>query len=288
MQVLSQLPSLHQLNLRGCPIADTPDYQAQLLQQLPMLDVLDSRKVHKAGMRTSAKPALPTTKLKQSLDRQPEGNPNAAFSDGPTGNGPVTKSKKRQAQSQSDTLGGPVLKKSKKTRISESTGVVGKSNGQGDVTAAAFKLHEKPIDGDDAEVEGEMLTSGKKPKKTEEGRKKSQKQAVGADSSRSFLADVLDPEKPDIAAKPAAKVDRQVTVAAATAANADASGLVKVVDVQRSTKTKKKSKHGKEAESKSGNNKISALSGSGAAQVLQSGFGLEALQVGLGGSGGWD
>lgn len=287
MQVLSQLPSLHQLNLRGCPIADMPDYQAQLLQQLPMLDVLDSRKVHKSGMRMSAKLALPATQPKQSLDCKAEGKPATASTDASLDDSPV-KSKKRQLQPQTDTLGGPDLKKPKKEKVAASSGAAGNAGGQGDVTAAGPKLDGKPHSSDFTEVERELLKSGKKHK-SKERRKKSQQQAAGPDSSRSFLANVLDPEKPDTAAKAVVKGDVQhPTAAVATAGSAGASGLVKVVDVRRSTKTKKKAKYGKEAESKSENNKASALSGSSAAQVLQSGFGLDALQVGSGGTGCWD
>ncbi|KAL0046726.1 hypothetical protein WJX82_008424 [Trebouxia sp. C0006] len=54
VQVLSQLPSLHQLNLRGCPIADEPDYQQQLLQQLPMLDGLPQPPAAKPDNATAA------------------------------------------------------------------------------------------------------------------------------------------------------------------------------------------------------------------------------------------
>lgn len=289
VQVLSQLPSLHQLNLRGCPIADTPDYQEQLLQQVPMLDVLDSRKVHKSGMRASAKPAVPATQPKQSLDRKAEGKPGAASTDASTDDSPI-KSKKRQLQPQTDTLGGPILKKPKKEKVAASRGVAGNADGRGTVTAAASKFHEKPNGGEVAEVEGEMLNSGKKHK-SKEKKKKSQQQAAGADNSRSFLADVLDPEKPDTAGKAAVKMDGQhPTAALATAGGVNVSGLVKVVDVRRSTKTKKKAKYhnSEEAESKSGNNMASALSGSSAAQVLQSGFGLDALQVGSGGTGCWN
>lgn len=284
--MLSQLPSLHQLNLRGCPIADTPDYHAQLLQQLPMLDVLDSRKVHKSSTHGSAKPAVPTAQSKPSLDRQAKSKPDVAGA-ARTVDSPV-KNRKRQLQSQTEMLGAPVLKKIKNERVAASYDAMGTADGQTRTIATASKLGEKPGGGDDAEVERKRLKSGKKPK-SKEGKKNPQQQATAAYSSRSFLADVLDPEEPDVAAKPAAKVEnQQMSAAVATAGDSKASGLVKVVDIHKSQKNKKRTKHGNEAENKSGDNRASGLSGSSAAQVLQSGFGLAALQVGLGGSGAWN
>ena len=61
----SQLPSLHQLNPRGCSIANEPDYQQRLLQQLPMLDVLDSKKIAKTGFPRGAKSVVAASVSKQ-------------------------------------------------------------------------------------------------------------------------------------------------------------------------------------------------------------------------------
>ena len=285
-QVLSQLPSLHQVNLRGCPIADMPDYQAQLLQQLPMLDVLNSKKVYKPGMVRSAKPAVATAQPKKSLGSEAVSKPESP-SDGPPDDS-LVKSQKRRLQPQAETLetlGGPKLKKARKERLVVSSDAVGIADVKETATTTAAPIDAKASGGQDAEVEKETLKSGKK-RKSKAGRK-SQQQAAAADSSRSFLADVLDPAKPDTAAKPADNVDsRQPSVAVATAGDANTSGLVKVVDVQRKAKSKK-AKHSKEIGGKS-KDKASGVSGSSAAQLLQSGLGLDAMQVGLGGTGAWD
>lgn len=46
--VLRQLPGLRQLNLRGCPVAGLPQYEETVLQMVPRLEVLDSRKLPQA------------------------------------------------------------------------------------------------------------------------------------------------------------------------------------------------------------------------------------------------
>ena len=287
LQVLSQLPSLHQLNLRGCPIADVPDYQAQLLQQLPMLDVLDSKKVPKSGSLRSAKPAAATIqpRPKQSVGSQALDKPHVLSDD--ILDGSHVKSQKRPLGYQVAESGAPKLKKARKESLAASTDGVGVADGKG---ATAPRFDETQSGGDDAEVVKELG----KPEKERKGKagNKLQQQTPAAGSSRSFLADVLDPAKSGPAAKLAAKAERQqMSVADATAAaagdDARASGLVKVVDVQRGTKIKK-AKHGKIGENKSEGNKANGVSGSSAAELLQNGLGLDALQVGLGGSGAWD
>lgn len=288
MQVLSQLPSLHQLNLRGCPIADLPDYQAQLLQQLPMLDVLDSKKAPKSGLLRSAKLAAAPIqpRPKQSAGSQALDKP-AVATDGTLDDSHV-KSQKRSLRDQAEQTDAPKLKKARKDSLVASTDAVGDTDGKGAMTAAAPRSYEMQNDGNDAEV----VKEAEKPEKKRKAKagKKSWQQASAGGSSRSFLADVLHPAKSDIAANPTAKADeQQMSVANATAAAGDAkaSGLLNVVDVQRKTKSKK-AKYGKGVESKSEKNMASGVSGSSAADLLQAGLGLDALQVGLGGSGAWD
>ena len=291
--MLSQLPSLHQLNLRGCPIADVPDYQAQLLRQLPMLDVLDSKKVPKSGTVRSAKLAVGAIQPRpnqnvgsQALDK-PHDPSDATLDDS------HVKNQKRPLRYQGAESGAPKLKKAKNESLAASTDGAGVADGKGATTATAPRFSEMQSGGDDAEVGKEVG----KPEKKRKGKagNKSQQQTPAAGSSRSFLADVLDPAKSDPAAKLAAKAERQqlsvayATAAAAAGAGADAraSGLVKVVDVQRKTRTKK-AKHGKGGESKSEGKKANGVSGFSAAKLLQTGLGMDALQVGLGGSGAWD
>ena len=286
--MLSQLPSLHQLNLRGCPIADLPDYQAQLLQQLPMLDVLDSKKVLKSGVGRSAKLATASVqpRPKQSPGSQALDKP-AVATDG-TLDASYVKSQKRPLRHQAEEADAPKLKKARKDSMAASTDAMAVTDGKGAMTAAAPSFDEMQSDGDDAE----LVKEAEKPEKKRKAKagKKSQQQAPAAGSNRSFLADVLDPAKSDAAAKPTAKADgQQMSVANATAGAGDAkaSGLVKVVDVQRKTKNKK-AKHGKGVESKSQKTRAGGVSGSSAADLLQTGLGLDAQQVGLGGSGAWD
>lgn len=277
------MPSLHQLNLRGCPVADLPDYQVQLLQQLPMLDVLDSKKVHKSGAMKSAKPAAaavqPTEQTaQQSVGSQAPAKPDA-FSNKDPDNSHVN-SQKRGLRQQEQESGAPKLKKARKESLAVSADIGG--------TATVPRVDEVRSSVDDADVE-KVEKAEKKKSKAKAG-KRSKPQAPPVDSTRSFLADVLDPAQPNIATKPAVKAEGHqapVKNVTAVASDANASGLVKVVDVQKTTKSKK-AKRGKGVESKAEDNNASGVSGSSAGQLLQSGLGLDALQVGLGGSGAWD
>ena len=287
MQVLSQLSSLHQVNLRGCPIADMFDYQAQLLQQLPMLDVLDSKKVPKFGIDRSVKPAAVAVQARpqQSVGSQALDKPKALSDD--TLDESHVKSHKRSLRHQTEESEMPKLKKSRKDSVVASTDAMGSADGKRAMTASAPRFDEIQSSGDDADVVKEVEKPEKK-RKAKTGRKS--KQQAPAGSSRSFLADVLDPAKSEVAAKLAAKADGQqmsVTNTATAVGDAQASGLVKVVDLQRRT-TSKKAKHGNGTESQSKKNKSNEVSGSSAAKLLQTGLGLDALQVGLGGSGAWD
>ena len=288
MQVLSQLPSLHQLNLRGCPIADLPDYQAQLLQQLPMLDVLDSKKVSKSGIARSVKPAALAVqpRPKQSFGSQAL-KPDVP-SDGTLDESHV-KNQKRPLRHHIEESGAPKLKKARNESLVASTDARGVVDDRGTMKASALRYAGTQSSGDDVEV----VKEGKKPEKKRKAkaeRKVQQQAPVG--SSRSFLADVLDSAKSDIAAKPVAKANGQhvqmpAASAKAAADDAQASGLVKVVDMQTKTKSRKV-KHGTGVEHKSEKNKANGVSGSSAAELLRTGLGLDALQVGLGGSGAWE
>lgn len=288
MQVLSQMPSLHQLNLRGCPIADLPDYHLQLLQQLPMLDVLDSKKVHivhKSGAIRSAKLAVAGVQSTKQTAQQIAGSQAPAKPDASSGKSPDDSHVKRQKRGlREEESGVPKLKKARKESLAVLADPGEAAHGKGKATVPT--VDKLGSNADDADVE--KVKKAQKKRKSNAGQRS--EQALPVDSSRSFLADVLDPAKPDIATKPAVKAEgHQAPVENVTAVAIDtkASGLVKVVDVQKTTKGKQ-AKHGKGVESKAEKKKASGVCGSSAGQLLQSGLGLDALQVGLGGSGAWD
>ena len=284
MQVLSELTSLHQLNLRGCPIADQPDYQAQLLQQLPMLDVLDSKKVAKSGLPRSAKAGL-TVSTKQ--PRKPSIHQGSDILE-VDGKGPDSlskgvdtkaKSKKRQLNAMVNDANVSAAKKahkSKNTTVSEPEMVT--------LQATTSTAHKSAGDMEDADA----TLYQDKQKLAKKRKSKADKQPVVSDSSRSFLADVLHPEQA-LPPAPAAALDQaRVTPAHAAAkpAAAAASGLVKVVEAAPANKAK--SKKGKGSDGKASKQKAHEVSGPRAAQLLQAGLGLDAVQVGLGGSTAWD
>ena len=45
LQVLAKLPSLRSLSLRGCPLAEQPDYRQAVLALAPHLEILDNQRV---------------------------------------------------------------------------------------------------------------------------------------------------------------------------------------------------------------------------------------------------
>ena len=273
MQVLSQLPSLHQLNLRGCPIADKPDYQAQLLQQLPMLDVLDSRKVSKTGMPRTAKPAVANAQSKIDPTAKATHEPGAVTNSLPGSN--QVKSKKRQPQvcleEPNDPTPKPKKAKRDKSAVASDT-----------VTVDSEQMPSAPAArAEDAKGHDVQKSDAKRKCKAD---KQSRKQATADDSGRSFLADVLNPTEAEFATAPEANGQQQ-SKPEASSAKAASSGLVKVVDA----KTKgKKAKKVKQKGGEIGREAKDGVSGSRAAQLLQSSLGLDVLQVGLGGNAAWE
>jgi len=305
-QVLSQLPSLHQLNLRGCPIADEPGYQQQLLQQLPMLDVLDSKKIAKTGFSRGAKSAVPAAVSKQAKKPSFEissGTPNDAQKNAdntPRGDDTsvkevdaVLKGKKRQLHADTDAADVPTAKKVHKDNRKKQ-GLEADAEPNLPVTQLAGKKQSAPkppmqqiadLAVADAAGDQSELQQEKKHKA------KLKKQSNASDGSRSFLADVLNPvEAQGLPQPPAAKPDNARAAIAVPASNpaAAASGLVKVIEAAPAKRLKgKKGKHGKDSVGKSDKRVASHTSGSSAAQLLQTGLGLDALQVGLGGTTAW-
>lgn len=307
LQVLSQLPSLHQLNLRGCPIADHPDYQMQLMQQLPMLDVLDSKKVAKSGLPRAAKPpiaaaAAATTKQTKKASNDTghdrvDTHSKATDSKPREGDGRTTgkealpKGKKRRLQAEVDSQDDRGAKKAHKVRkqalASDSEALLAPLAGQEQPAPKA--LQQPEADSDDADT----LVSQNRTKPGKKHKSKGQNRSSDNASSRSFLADVLNPVEPQAVAQPIASRGhdhgRAATAdPAAKPAAAASSGLVKVIEAAPGKKPKgKHSKHGKGSSGKSEKQPASEASGSSAAQLLQSGLGLDALQVGLGGGTAW-
>ena len=54
VQVLSQLPLLRSLSLKGCPVAALPGYPAQILAMLPRLKILDNQRLDSSRGRVAA------------------------------------------------------------------------------------------------------------------------------------------------------------------------------------------------------------------------------------------
>lgn len=297
VQVLSQLPSLHQLNLRGCPIADEPDYQQQLLQQLPMLDVLDSKKIAKTGFSRAAKPAVAAAVSKQA-EKPSSGTPNdtQTHADNTPREdvipvkkvGAVLKGKKRRLHADRDAADVPTAKKEKKNK----QGLVADTEPKVLVTQSVgkkFKSEHKSSKQQIADLAvADAAGDQSAPEQEKKHKAKLKKQSNASDGSRSFLADVLNPMEPQGRPQPpAAKPDN--ARAATSKPAAAASGLVKVIEAAPAKRLKgKKGKHGKDSVGKSEKGVATHTSGSSAAQLLQNGLGLDALQVGLGGTTAWD
>lgn len=305
-QVLTQLPSLHQLNLRGCPIADEPEYQQQLLQQLPMLDVLDSKKIAKTGFSRGAKSAVTAIVSKQL--KQPSsdsGTPNDAQNHAdntPRGDDisvkgvdAVLKGKKRQVHADMDAADVPTAKrvykeKTKKTTLeADAEQNLPATQTAGNEQSASKSFNQQTAGLAVADAAGDQ----NEPQQEMKRQAKLKKQSDVSDGSRSFLADILNPmEAQGLPQPPAAKPGNARAATAVPASNpaAAASGLVKVIEAAPAMRLKgKKGKHGKELISKSEERGVAShTSGSSAARILQNGLGLDALQVGLGGTTAWN
>ena len=64
LSVLSQLPLLRQLTLKGCPVADLPNYLEKILQLVPHLQILDNKRIEGArgGNRKPREEKAPSKK----------------------------------------------------------------------------------------------------------------------------------------------------------------------------------------------------------------------------------
>lgn len=306
MQVVAELPSLHQLSLRGCPIAEETAYPDNILQHLPGLDVLDSKKLVKSGMQrrsrksaaaatatagatpaataaadvVSEKPSKATSKKASSdVQQRVEAGVQPSVHDTKAKAVGVVKDSNRKAKRRDEaTVVGngddaaiPTPAKKQRHGQHEASDVAAASTAGKDV--------EGPQGTDQVQLhqEGSNKTSKKKSARKGHDAEKQAGQQIA--QGRSFLADVLHPEDDPVPVKQAA----------ATLSKPDAvlnkeladSGLLKVIDTLPSKQPK--SKAGKHKSTAS-----NAPSGSAAVELLQTGVGLNTPQVGLGSTSSWD
>ncbi len=272
-----------------------------------MLDVLDSKKLAKTGFSRGAKPAVAAAVSKQAKKPSFEissSTPNDAqnHADNTTrgddssvkGVDAVLKGKKRRLHADTDAADMPTAKKVHKEK-KKKTGSEADAESNLPVTQTAGNKQSAPkspkqqiADVAVADAAGDQS----EPQQEKKHKAKSKKQSHASDGSRSFLADVLNPmESQGLPQPPAAKPDNARAATAVPASNlaAAASGLVKVVEAAPAKRLKgKKGKHGKDSVGKSEKGVASHTSGSSAARLLQNGLGLDALQVGLGGTTAWN
>ncbi len=272
-----------------------------------MLDVLDSKKIAKTGFSRGAKSAVADAVSKQAkkpsfeissstpndaqnhADKAPRGDDNSV-----KGVDAVLKGKKRRLHADTDVADVPTAKKVHKDKKKKTGSEVGAESSP-PVTQttgrmqSAPKSHKQQIaDLTTPDAAGDQS----EPQQEKKHKAKSKKQSNASDGSRSFLADVLNPmESQGLPQPPAAKPDNATAPTAVPASNpaAAASGLVKVIEAAPAKRLKdKKGKHEKDSVGKSEKGVASHTSGSSAAQLLQNGLGLDALQVGLGGATAWN
>ena len=299
-------------------MAEQPHYQVQLLQLVPMLDILDSRKIAKSGQPQVSKPSTAAAKHSKPAAVNQQGSP----SEREDGSELPVKGKKRQRNASADasedqpSLAKPIKTQSadgaskfpaesKKQRQSAGASTAqpavaqdSKTSLADDVTGFTGRLGQDKKPGkkhtaDAATQDTEAEIKIKKGGKSKQGKQKL-KQSSADNGSRSFLADVLDPAKSDSAdvaasANAVTGSSRKTNIAKATkSATAEVSGLVAVVDAATG-KTGRKAKQEKgSAKAVDAHDGVSRVSGSNAAELLQSRVGVASLQVGMGGSPAWE
>ena len=301
-QVVAELPSLHQLSLRGCPIAEDTAYPDYILQHLPGLDVLDSKKLVKSGMqRHSCKPAAAATiaatadmALADVASVKPS---NAVPEKAPSGvqqraAGVQPSAHDKQAQAAGIVKDGGRKAKRQHKATDDGAGDDADVDGAALPAPAKKRRHAQleTADAAPASTAGQDVQTAQGTGRTESGLKKASKKTIkqghkaeqqaGQQSAqgRSFLADVLDPEDDPVPAKQAAT---SAQPKAAPTKGLHDSGLLKVIDTLPTKQPKSKAGKHKSAASH-------APSGSAAVELLQTGVGLNAFQVGLGSTSSWD
>ena len=290
VQVVSLLPSLHQLSLRGCPIAEGPAYPDSILQQLPGLDVLDSKKLAKSGMPRHNHKANPAAAVTSAGPNSAQGAAVRGQSsdvdhlqDGGAQQSLHIKHVKQQravndtnkrakrsieaADDDQDNDGFDQAPAKKHRRVKHELG-----DSVNAPTADAALRHAQ-------ETETAQQEGKKKVKKQKVGKQKHAAKSQADQQGRSFLADVLDPEVDGSPEQQNAKASKpDVNNVAPKGLSAD-SGLLKVIETLPS-----KEHYSKVAKQKKSN----AQSGSAAVELLQTRAGLSSVQVGMGNVSSWD
>ena len=246
-----------------------------------MLNVLDSKKVPKSGMVRPAKPAVVSVQHDKLTGKEGQG-----VTDDDTD--VKRKSRKRQLQHEAEAPNELKPKNARKEKATAPLNTTAATSGEHIPAAAVSQEQDALSDGGETAPGQDVQKLDRK--RSSKADRKAKKLALAGSGSRSFLADVLQPEEADVVPKAASKSDKQkkpVSAAASAVTDAAASGLVKVVDAQ-AKRNVKKVKRDKASSSKHEKKQSNELSGSSAAQLLQAGMGLDALQVGLGGSAAWD
>jgi len=277
------------------------------MQQLPMLDVLDSKKIAKTGFSRGAKSAVAAAVSKQAKkpsfeissstpnDTQNHADNTMRGDDSSVkGVDAVLKGKKRRLDADTDAADVPTAKKVHKEK-KKKTGSEADAESNPPVTQTAGNKQsalqspkQRTADLAVADTAGDQS----EPQQEKKHKAKLKKQSNASNGSQNFLADVLNPmESQGLPQPPAAKPDNATAPTAVPASNpaAAASGLVKVIEAAPAKRLKdKKGKHEKDSVGKSEKGVASHTSGSSAARLLQNGLGLDALQVGLGGATAWN
>ena len=272
-----------------------------------MLDVLDSKKIAKTGFSRGAKSAVAAAVSKQAKKPSFEissSTPNDAQNHADNtmraddssvkGVDAVLKGKKRRLDADTDAADVPTTKKVHKEKRKK-TGSEADDQSNPPVTQTAGNKQSAPKS-PEQQIAGLAVADAARdqsePQQEKKHKVKSKNQLSASYGSRSFLADVLNPmESQGLPQPPAAKPDNATAATAVPASNpaAAASGLVKITEAAPAKRVKgKKGKHWKNSVGKSEKGVASYTSGSSAAQLLQNGLGLDALQVGLGRTTAWN
>jgi hypothetical protein len=83
--VLSQLPQLRSVSLKGCPLAATPDYRQRMAELLPRLEILDNQRIAERPRKQQQLNAAAAAAAAHASVKEPQatGQPAAATEAGP-------------------------------------------------------------------------------------------------------------------------------------------------------------------------------------------------------------
>lgn len=291
MQVVSQLPSLHQLSLRGCPIAEGLAYPDSVLQHLSGLDVLDSKKLAKSGMPRHSHKAHSAAAMNTSAGLNPA---QRAAVQGPSSDVDQLQDssaqqslhskrvKQQRAVNDTNKKAKRKLEAADDDRADDGSHAAPAKKHQSvkhelgnSVNAPAADAALRDAQGTDtAQQEGK-----KKVKKQKIDKQKHAAQSQADQQGRSFLADVLDPEIDGVLDQQIAKAAKAPKADGAPKGQSADSGLLKVIETLPSKEHKSKAAKQK---------KSNVPSGSAAVELLQTRAGLSSVQVGMGAMSSWD